>query len=145
MLYIEDGKWALCPYKVIYEQHGEALEQYTHDKNWWNDFADKWEHTEIIEFKEVEYTTEQKDRLKEISHLGEGFGYLASQYVLNGSFPDELEDEERLDNHPLQNLQRKKENEDLGQMGTKSELEDMDQGQKLTDLELQMMAKKEEK
>lgn len=140
MLYLKNGEWALCPYKVKYEQRGEVLEQYTEDKQWWNDFAAKWDHTEIIEFEETSFTDEQKARLEEVKNVAEGFESYVAQYVLDGTFPDELEDEEeRMKNHPLRMLQLEKENTSQGQTITETELESMRHGQKLTDFELRIM------
>lgn len=140
MLYLKNGEWALSPFKVKYEQHGEALEQFTHDKQWWIDFAAKWDHTEIIEFEDTSFTVEQKARLEEVKNIDEGFEYYAAQYVLDGTFPDELEDdEERMKNHPLQLLQLEKENTSQGQTITETELESMRHGQKLTDFEIKFM------
>lgn len=139
MLYIKNGEWALSPFKVKYKQHGEALEQFTHDKQWWNDFAAKWEHSEILEFEDVSYSEEQKARLEEVQGIGEGFEYYAARYVLDGTFPDQLEGEERLLDHPLQLVQRRVEDQSLGQAITQSELEGMMQGQKQSDLEIRVL------
>lgn len=70
MLYRKDGEWHLAPLKVKYKQHGETLEQYTNSKKWWEDFAKKWDHTKIIEFKDVTYSEEQLGRLNEIQEIG---------------------------------------------------------------------------
>lgn len=139
MLYLKNGEWTLCPYKVIYEQHGETLEQYAHDKQWWLDFADKWAQTEIIEFVEVTYTDEQKARLEEVKNIDEGFEYYASRYVEDGLFPDELEAEDRLKGHPLKMLQLQKENEKQGQTLTEAEIGSMMQGQQLTEAEIRLL------
>jgi len=141
MLYLKNGEWALCPHKVKYEQRGKVLEQYTHDKKWWIDFADKWDHTKIIEFTEITYTDEQLARLTEIQHIKEGFEYYAACYVLENKFPNELEnEEERMDHHPLKSLQIQKENISQGQTITEAEIENMKQGQKQTDFELRLLA-----
>lgn len=122
VLYLKNGSWALSPLKVIYTQHGETLEQYTHDKQWWLDFAAKWGHTEIIEFVDVSYSEEQIARLAEVQETEEGFEYYATQYVLDGVFPDQLEGEEKMVNHPFKTLQLEKENKDLGQLTTDLDL-----------------------
>lgn len=140
MLYLKNGEWALSPFKVKYKQHGETSEQYTDDKQWWKDFAAKWEHTEIIKFKDVTYSKEQKARLVDVQNVKEGYEYYAAQYVLDGTFPDEMEDdEERMKNHPLRMIQIKKENTSQGQSITESEIESMKQGQKQTDFDLRLM------
>lgn len=107
MLYRKGNQWDLCPYKVRYTQYGEVLEQYTHDKQWWIDFADQWEHTRILEFIDMVYTNEQKARLEEIKNISEGFASICSDYVKDGSFPNDWTD------HPLQLIQLRKENTSL--------------------------------
>lgn len=118
MLYREEGKWKLAPFKVIYKQHGQTLEQYTHNKKWWEDFAAKWDHTEIIEFVELNHSAEQLARLEEVQEVEEGFEYYAGRYVIDGVFPDELDEEERMLHHPLKTIQLAKENKELGQLAT---------------------------
>lgn len=86
IIYYKDGRWNLNPYLVKYNQHGENLEKYTEDKEWWLDFEEKWDHTEVLEFVDVEYTTEQKERFKQIEHFPEDFGSAYSEYVKDGSF-----------------------------------------------------------
>jgi hypothetical protein len=119
MLEFKNGSWALPPFKVIYKQHGETLEQYTHDKQWWIDFAAQWEHTEILEFVDVTYTEVQLERLEEVQDItSEGFEYYAARYVLDGIFPDQLEGEEKIKHHPFKTLQLEKGNKELGQLAT---------------------------
>lgn len=118
MLYLKNGSWALPPFKVTYKQQGETLEQYTHDKQWWLDFAEHWEHTEILEFVDVTYSPGQLARLAEVQDTKEGFEYYAARYVLDGVFPNQLEGEEKLENHPFKMLQLEKENKHLGQLAT---------------------------
>lgn len=122
MLYLKNGSWALSPFKVIYTQHGQTLEQYTHDKQWWLDFAAKWDHTEIVEIVDVTYSEEQMARLAQVQDTKEGFEYYAARYVIEGIFPDQLEGEEKLENHPFKMLQLEKENKDLGQLATDLDL-----------------------
>ena len=91
MIYYKNG-WHLCNEKVKYKQHDEEIIQYVMSEghDWWVDFEEKWEHTEIIEFIPVEPTQEQLDRLEEINQLNipDGFGYECSQYVEFGIFPE---------------------------------------------------------
>ena len=107
MLYYK-GQWCLCTEKVRYIQHGEEIIQYVgaegHD--WWLDFEQQWEHTEIIEFIPVEPTGEQLVRLEEVNEIGVGDGYstIVEEYVINEKFPEGL-------THPLRNLQLGKEQE----------------------------------
>ncbi len=92
MLFYKNGKWHVCSEKVRYIQHDEEIEQYvgSEGNQWWVDFEEKWEHTEIIEFISVEPTEEQLDRFEEINQLNikEGFGHECSQYVEFGIFPE---------------------------------------------------------
>ena len=107
LIFYKNGKWHICTEKVHYTQHGEEITQYVGSEghDWWVDFEEKWEHTEIIEFIAVEPTEEQVNRLEEINELGipDGFGTICSNYVREGIFPEGV-------NHPLRGLQFKKEN-----------------------------------
>lgn len=106
MLYRDGNKWSLSPYKVKYIQNGETLEKYTNNKQWWVDFAQQWEHTQIVEFTDVIYTNEQLNRLKEIEDIADGFGDICGNYVEFGVFPFST-------THKLRGLQLEKENADL--------------------------------
>ena len=92
MLYYKNSQWHLCQEKVHYAQHGEEITQFVGSEGhqWWVDFDEKWEHTEIIEFIPVEATQEQLDRFEEINQLNikEGFGAELSDYVEFGIFPE---------------------------------------------------------
>ena len=100
----------MCEHKVKYLQHGEEIIQYVMSEGheWWIDFEEKWEHTEIIEFIPVEPTEEQLGRFEEINQLNikEGFGGELSAYVEFGIFPEGI-------NHPLKFLQDTKKIEEL--------------------------------
>jgi hypothetical protein len=91
LIYYKNG-WRLCNEKVKYIQHGEEIIQYVGSEghDWWLDFEEKWEHTEIIEFIEVEPTQEQISRYNEVLQLNipEGFGAELSDYVEFGIFPE---------------------------------------------------------
>ena len=103
---IKDGDcFRLYPWKVRYRQHGQEIEQWAlPSKEWWTDFADRWEHTEIIEFVEVELIEEQLARVADIEEIpiDEGFREMCIEYILDGVFPVGIE-------HPLRQLQIKKE------------------------------------
>lgn len=98
----------MCEHKVKYIQHGEEITQYVMSEghDWWVDFEEKWEHTEVIEFIDVVANDEQLARFDEISQLNipEGFNSELSDYVRDGVFPNGI-------NHPLRNLQLQKEQE----------------------------------
>ena len=82
--------WRLAEHTVRYIQKSEEIEQVVGEegKEWWLDFAEKWEHTQIIEFTDLHYTSEQLTRLEEIQGIGEGYMEACSDYVLNGNIPD---------------------------------------------------------
>lgn len=92
MLFYKNGKWHVCSEKVRYIQHGEEITQYVGSEghDWWVDFEQKWEHTEIIEFIEVKPTQEQISRYNEVLQLNipEGYGGELSCYVEFGIFPE---------------------------------------------------------
>lgn len=117
-------------------QNDKEITQYvgSEDKQWWLDFEEKWEHTEIIEFIPVEPTQEQVDRLEEINQLNipDGFGSMLSDYVENGTFPEGF-------NHPLRNLQVYKENIQQGIELSEREIQEIIQGQQMSDLEVQLL------
>jgi hypothetical protein len=90
LIYYKNG-WRLCNEKVKYIQHGEEITQYVGSEghDWWVDFEEKWEHTEIIEFIPVEPTEMQLNRFEEVLQLNipEGFGGELGDYVEHGIFP----------------------------------------------------------
>ena len=92
MLYFKNNRWNVSTEKVRYTQHGEEIEQYVciegHD--WWLDFEEKWEHTEIQEFIPVEPTPDQLARFEKINKLRvpDGFGGELGTYVEHGIFPE---------------------------------------------------------
>lgn len=92
LIFWKKGKWHLCNEKVKYIQHGEGIIQYVMSEghDWWLDFEEKWGHTEIIEFIQVEPTQEQLSRFEEVVQLNilEGFGGELSGYVELGIFPE---------------------------------------------------------
>jgi len=108
LIFYKNG-WHLCSEKVKYIQHGEEIEQYvgSEGKEWWLDFEEKWEHTEIIEFIPVEPTEMQLNRFDEVAQLNipEGFGGELSAYVKFGIFPEGF-------NHILRPIQILKQQDD---------------------------------
>ena len=135
LIYYKNG-WGLCSEKVKYIQHGEEITQYvmSEGKQWWLDFEEKWEHTEIIEFIEVEPTEEQLGRFEEVVQLNvsEGFGAELGSYVEFGIFPEGF-------NHPLRNLQVYKENIQQGIELSEREIQEIVQGRQISDLEIQLL------
>lgn len=112
MLRKQGSRFVLYPYKVKYTQRGETYEQWAlPNKEWWEDFADRWEHTDIIEFIEIELTEEQQKRFSKVEYgISEGFVSECIEYILEGKFPEGF-------NHPLLNVQLfekdKKQDEDI--------------------------------
>lgn len=102
MIFYNGNMWHLCAEKVRYSQHSEEITQYvgSEGKEWWLDFAEKWEHTAILEFIPVEPNVEQLARLEEVNKLGipEGFNVEAGNYVEFGEYPEGF-------SHPLRPLQ----------------------------------------
>ena len=133
---IKDGDcFRLYPWKVRYRQHGQEIEQWAlPNKEWWTDFADRWEHTEILEFIEVELTEEQLARVTEIEELpmSEGFRGICIDYIVDGVFPEGI-------NHPLRNLQVQKENQEQGIELSEREIQEIIQGQQLSGLEIRIL------
>ncbi len=90
LIFYKNG-WHLCNEKVKYIQHGEEMIQYVMSEghDWWVDFEEKWEHTEIIEFIPVEPIEMQLNRFEEVLQLNipEGFGGELGDYVEHGIFP----------------------------------------------------------
>ena len=135
MLVKNGSKLKLYPWKVKYIQHGEEVEQWAlPSKQWWIDFANKWEHTEIIEFVEIELTEEQLARASEIEQLpmDEGFREICIDYIMGGVFPERI-------NHPLRDLQIQKENQELGVELSEREIQEIIQGQEISDLDIRVL------
>jgi len=135
MLVKASNKFQLYPWKVKYIQRGEEYEQWAlPNKEWWEDFANKWEHTEIVEFIEVELTEEQQARVAEIEELpmSEAFRGICIDYILNGVFPEGI-------NHPLRDLQIQKENQEQGIDLSEREIQEIIQGQEISDLDIRIL------
>ena len=92
MIYYKHGKWNICEEKVRYMQYGKEIVQYVGSEghDWWVDFEQKWEHTEIMDFIPVESTPEQVARLEKVNRLRipDGFGGELGDYVERGIFPE---------------------------------------------------------
>lgn len=107
MLYKNKEGLKLSNLKVKYTQNGKEKEQFVGEegKQWWIDFADKWENTNIIEFVDITYTVEQLSRFEEIKD----FKYLTEDvenYVDDGAFIDVVNEE-------LKQLKSKNDNDNL--------------------------------
>lgn len=91
MLYRDNEGLKLCTKKVIYTQRGEEMESSitTEGVEWWEDFANRWEHTSIVRYEDIEYTPEQLERFEEVKELALGDTVL-TEYVLDGVADKEL-------------------------------------------------------
>ena len=93
MVFFRNGAWHASAETVTYTQHGETITQQVgvegHD--WWVDFAEKWDHTEIVSFDPVTLDAAQQERLEEINTLGipDGHGADLGAYVRDGAFSTE--------------------------------------------------------
>ncbi len=136
MILYKNRKWHMCSEKVRYVQNGEEITQFVGSEghDWWLDFEQKHEHTEIIEFVDVVATQEQLDRLEEVNQLNipDGFSSILSDYVGDGVFPEGV-------NHPLMTLQLKKENEQQGIAISEREINEIIMGVQISDIEIQML------
>lgn len=136
MVFYKNRRWHLCNEKVKYTQNGKEIEQYVGSEghDWWEDFEQKHEHTEIIEFIPVEPTEEQLIRLEEINELNipDGFSDMVSNYVKDKIFPESF-------NHPLRKLQVYKENIQQGIELSEREIQEIIQGRQISDLEIQLL------
>jgi len=135
MLQRKGSQWELYPHKVKYIQHEKENEQWAlPNKQWWEAFADKWDHTEIIKFTEVDVTEEMQKRFAEVRNMPEDFHHIYSAYVETGEIIEEVPE-----NHPFKLIVLKKENEEQGQINTELNLEVMEQGQRITNTQLQSL------
>lgn len=108
MLYRDKEGLKLSNMKVRFMQNGKEKEKFVGNEGeqWWIDFADKWERTEIIEFINVSYTGEQLERFKKVKDIIADEDELR-QYIETGNINS--------NNEKLKVLFLEKENEDLKQ------------------------------
>ena len=86
MLYYRGNEWNICPFIAHYTSYGKQEFKYTNNKKWWQDFVQKWWHTDNLSFSDVIPTQNQLNRLDEINNanIPEGFGSESSNYVESG-------------------------------------------------------------
>lgn len=96
----------LSKLKVKYSRDGEEFEQSVGEegKQWWLDFEQKWEHTEVIEFTDIAYTDKELTRFEEVKGLDVSEDIIL-EYIESGTMGEGLEA-----------LKHKKENEELKQL-----------------------------
>ena len=89
MLYY-DNEWKICPFIAHYKAHGKPEFKYTHDKQWWIEFVNRWWHHTDLSFTDVNPTEAQQTRLDEVNtaEIPEGFQAEASAYIESGLISD---------------------------------------------------------
>ena len=80
------SKWELCQWKVIHKSHGNEQVHYTNDRDYWRDTIDKHDHLTDLEFEEMDFTSEQRERLKELNKndVPESYMSVAREMVWKG-------------------------------------------------------------
>ena len=86
MINKKSGQWQLCQWKVIHKSHGNEQTHYTNDKDYWRDTIDKHDHLTDLRFEEMDFTSEQKERLKELNQndVPESYMSVAREMVRKG-------------------------------------------------------------
>ena len=86
MITKEDGQWKLCEWKVIHKSHGNEQVHYTNDKDYWRDTIDKHDHLTDLKFEEMDFTSEQKERLEDLNQMdiSESYMSVAREMVREG-------------------------------------------------------------
>jgi hypothetical protein len=81
--------WDLAENSVIYLENEVQKEKVVGEegKEWWAEYAEKWDNISIIEFTELHYEAEQLSRLQEIQKI-KTHHEACEDYVLSGTLPD---------------------------------------------------------
>lgn len=104
------NQWQIYLFKVKGIRHGESFEQWAiPNKQWWIDFENKWDHTNVTGFEEIELTEEQIARYEEIKDMPEDFFDMYVGYILTSNTSDDVD---LPTNHPFQILRMKKKNDE---------------------------------
>lgn len=136
MLNRKGKKWVLYPHKVFYTDNGEGVEQWaTPSKEWWTETEIKHSRIEIEKFEEVELSKEKIDRYEEIKDMPDDHKSIYEEYILTG---DTSNDQKIPKLHPFNILRLNQEDSSLGQSVTDSELQSIQQGQEITDMDLRI-------
>ena len=77
MITKDGGQWKLCQYKVLHESHGNEQTHYTNDKDYWRDTIDKHDHLTDLRFEEMDFTSEQKERLEDLNQMDISEAYMS--------------------------------------------------------------------
>lgn len=103
------------PHIVRYKDHGEEIKEPRQEsEQYFRDFEERWEHFELIDIKDADYTDEQCRRLEHVKHLPEHYGHMIEDYVKTGIFPEQ-------DDHPLLFLELKQVNKALNESQSKQD------------------------
>ena len=98
MIEKEGNEWKLCKYKVIHESHGNEQTHYTNDRDYWRNTVAKHDHLTDLEFEEMDFTSEQKERLEELNQMdiSEAYMSVARDMVREGIIADDPVAESRI-------------------------------------------------
>lgn len=129
--------WELYPYRVKGLRYGEEFEQWAlPDKEWWEYTEKSHDFLELTGFDEIEVTPDTEKRFEEIKNMPEDFHGLYIDYVMTGSISEELTLPK---DHPFNVVRLQKQDESQGQDIIDGKIEAMEQGQKLSDIELKLI------
>ena len=80
------SNWELCEWKVIHKSHGNKQIHYTNDRDYWRDTIEKHDHLTDLGFEEIDFTSEQKQRLEELNgnDVSESYMGMAREKVRKG-------------------------------------------------------------
>lgn len=120
-------EWELFTHKVTFIDQNTENEVYTSDIGWYEKFAEIHSRFSLLKVTEVTYTQDQLDRLEEVKELNLADRTI-SDYVINGIAGEGLE---------ILTLQ--KDNKQLGLELSEREIQEISQGQQISDLEIQIL------
>lgn len=83
MIYYKNG-FHFMPLIAEYTAYGEKCRKYVEDREWWEDFVQKWWHHQDLSFVLVEPTDAQKARLEEVKDVSELYTSDVALYVESG-------------------------------------------------------------
>jgi len=122
------NKWELSTHKVTFiDQNTENNEVYTSDIDWYEKFAEMHSNFSLVEVSEVVYTAEQLERLEEVKEMNLA-DTIINNYVIYGVAGEGLE-----------TLTLQKDNRQLGIEISEREIQEIVQGQQISELEIQIL------
>lgn len=119
--------WNLFTHKVKYIDNGVESESHTSDVKWYEKFAEMHSNFKILEVVEVGYTTEQLERLEEVKAMKLA-DTIINNYIIDGVAGEGLEI-----------IALQKNNAELGIEVSEREIQEIIQGQQISDLEIQIL------